>query len=159
MHSRIGWVYIMNGHSSFDAAQCKASGFVLFVLKDGHTSMLQKKQTWTPTKGQANFLFKKANISNPRTWERSDLRTCGEFEEHLKSSRIKQMYFICLCAYGTCCLVMAKKETVAPTWCFRGESIRRNSDGWFSNWYTIKPLSAVATTAMGYTYNALFQMV
>ena len=33
----------MNGHSALDAAERKASGLVLLVLEDGHTTMLDRK--------------------------------------------------------------------------------------------------------------------
>ena len=35
----------MDGHSSFDGAQGKTSGLVLFVLEDGHTAVLVLERT------------------------------------------------------------------------------------------------------------------
>lgn len=39
-YSRIWRINIVNGHSPLNAAKCKASGLVLLVLEDGHTTVL-----------------------------------------------------------------------------------------------------------------------
>lgn len=43
-HSRVWRVDIVDGHTSLDASQCKASRFVLFVLKYGNTAVLHDRK-------------------------------------------------------------------------------------------------------------------
>lgn len=43
-HSRVWRVDIVDGHTSLDASQCKASRFVLFVLKYGNAAVLHDRK-------------------------------------------------------------------------------------------------------------------
>lgn len=61
--SRVRWVYVMNGNSSLDAAQCKTSRFTLLVFKNSHTAVLINKthKLKYTSNGQQQYLQRRIN--------------------------------------------------------------------------------------------------